>query len=296
MPQVKTTTAIFELIIAALFWGFGFVAVVWALEAMTASEITWMRFAIAFAIGLPLVLIGGMKHWRETLTLSFWPAVCLIGTLFFQSWGLKYTTATKSGFITTLYVVFVPILESVLLKRGLPLGLWLCVAGALIGTILIVDLGFSTINVGDLLTFVCALFATAQIYSLGLISPRVRQPFFFNITQSLWGTVLLLPLVLNSKFWTQPELLIEAPIKVWVGMFSLAIGSTVIAFYLQVRAQAKLSPTVSSLLFLLESPFAMLLSIYFLGESLGFLESVGAALIFASAAAASMLETRWRSV
>jgi drug/metabolite transporter (DMT)-like permease len=75
-------------------------------------------------------------------------------------------------------------------------------------------------------------------------------------------------------------------------MFSLAFGSTVLAFFLQVKAQAFLSPTVASLLCLLESPFAMIFAAALLGETLGPLEGAGAALIFVSAAGASVIESR----
>jgi drug/metabolite transporter (DMT)-like permease len=280
-----------ELLTAAAFWGFGFVAAVWALKAFSALEVTLLRFLIASVIGLVFFLSQRTrKAVRENWDLSFWPAALLTGTLLFQTWGLQYTTATKSGFITTLYVVFVPLLEFIIQKRKLPLALWCCVVSALIGTALIVNLGLSDLNIGDLLTFICALLAAGQIYVLAVISPKVRTPFVFNIVQSYWALLICLPLLL------------VAPVKIpewsaisWqalAGLGSLAIGSTVIAFYLQVRAQAHLSATVSSLFFLLESPFALLFAVLLLGESLGPLESMGAALIFLSAVAASGIEAK----
>jgi drug/metabolite transporter (DMT)-like permease len=74
------------------------------------------------------------------------PALLLAGTLILQTWGLHYTTATKSGFITTLYVVFVPLLEALHLRRRISTGLWLCVLGAFVGTLLIVNVGLNEVE------------------------------------------------------------------------------------------------------------------------------------------------------
>jgi drug/metabolite transporter (DMT)-like permease len=80
--------------------------------------------------------------------------------------------------------------------------------------------------------------------------------------------------------------------KAVIGLLSLSLGSTTLAFYLQVRAQAHLSATVSSLLFLLESPFALIFAFLLLGESLSTMEAIGAFLIFTAAVLASLREAR----
>jgi drug/metabolite transporter (DMT)-like permease len=289
--------SVVELLIASAFWGFGFVGARWVLEALNANEVTLVRFAVAAAIGLPFTLTHGARLvWRQNLKWSLVPAIFLLGTLIFQTWGLNYTTSTKSGFITTLYVVFVPLLEASLSKAKMPRLLWFCVAGALLGTALIVDFGFTDMNYGDFLTLICALLATAQIYWLGIVSPKVTQPFAFNIYQAFWATLLCIPLVdlrslevklLGFSSWSP---------HVWIGLTSLALGSTLIAFFLQVRAQRRLPPTVSSLIFLLESPFALVFSVWLLSESFHGREAVGAVLIFVSAMAATLIESRQRDV
>lgn len=290
MRRYEHIQAIAELIIAAAFWGFGFIAVVWTLKGLNFAELTWLRFALAGLVGLPFLWKAPVGELKEIFRLSFWPAVLLMGTLIFQSWGLNYTTATKSGFITTLYVVFVPLLESFIMKHRLPWTLWACVVLALVGTILFVDVSLSQVNIGDVLTLICAFFASGQIYILSEVSPKVSRPFVFNVTQSLWGALLLVPLVINSSYWSEPQKVLSWPPEVYWGIASLAFGSTVLAFYLQVRAQSKLSPTISSLLFLLESPFAMIFSITLLGETLNWREAGGAAMIFMSAVGASMID------
>lgn len=293
----RRTAATAELVTASALWGFGFIATIWAFEVFSAFELTFLRFALASTLILFLLFFAkSRKAVLSNLKISFIPAFLLCVTLIFQTWGLHYTTPTKSGFITTLYVIFVPILESLLSNKKLPGSLWLCVATALIGTALIVNIGVESLNIGDLLTFICALAATVQIYWLGIVSPQVRQPFAFNLMQAFWGALLSSPVfffeplafkIQNWATWTP---------HAWVGLLLLTFGSTVIAFFLQVRAQAYLSPTVSSLIFLLESPFALLFALLFLGQSLSGVESLGAVLIFMSAVAASLIEARRKRI
>lgn len=278
-----------ELFFAASLWGFGFIGTVWALEVMSAFQLSFIRFGMASLIGLGFLLHAEtrrifMSHWR----LSFLPGLFLFLTLYLQTWGLHYTTATKSGFITTLYVVFVPILESYMHQKKLPVLMWVFVIMSLVGTALIVNVGFEAINFGDVLTFICALFATVQIYYLSEVSPKVKRPFIFNVNQAVWAALLCSPVVFFQPLQNLPALA-NWPPTAYIGIGILVFGSTLIAFFLQVRAQAHLTPTVSSLLFLLESPFALVFAAYFLGESLGLTQSIGAVLIFCSAVGASLL-------
>jgi drug/metabolite transporter (DMT)-like permease len=284
--------ASFELLVAAAFWGFGFVAVVLALESVSPIHITFLRFALAGLICIPFLFFAtGRAVFRDNIRLALIPALLLTSMLLFQTWGLMHTTATKSGFITTLYVVIVPLMESLVMRRKLPTFLWFCVAAALFGTALIVNLGVAELNIGDFLTLICAFLAAGHIFAVGEVSRRVQAPFSFNIMQSLWSAMICVPLLAFDPIW--PALSLDA--WTWrsaLGLCSLAFGSTAIAFYLQVRAQAHLSATVSSLFFLLESPFAMFFALMLLGEVLDPLEQLGALLIFLSAFAATWYESQ----
>lgn len=296
MIKKNSVRAILELVFASMLWGFGFIAAVWAMEALDAFEVTLLRFLMASSVGLA-ILYFNIKSipFRQLARWSFWPALFLTGTLVFQTWGLKYTTATKCGFITTLYVVFVPLIESWHRKRPISLKLWACVGGAFLGTLMIVNVGLNGLNFGDFLTFVCAILASMQIYYVGLIGPKIQHPFAFNTFQSLWSAMICLPFFFHGDMASKLINWLQWPTTALVGVFSLAFGSTVLAFALQVKAQARLSPTVASLLCLLESPFAMIFAILLLNESLGPLEAAGAALIFFSAVGASWIESTGKS-
>lgn len=292
MVNQKAVSAVAELLLAATFWGFGFIASVWALKSVDAFELTFVRFALGVGVSLPIVLFSIKRKELKNLFLwSFWPGIFLFGTLVFQTWGLHYTTATKSGFITTLYVVFVPVLEAFHLRRKIPWSLRLCVIGALVGTLLIVNVGLDSINIGDIWTFVCALFATLQIYYMGFVSPKVKHPFAFNTMQALWCLMFSVPFLFHDNLPAKLASVSEWPATAIWGVASLAFGSTVLAFFLQVKAQASLSPTVSSLLCLLESPIAMIFAMLLLQEKMGPFEASGAVMIFLSAVGASYIES-----
>src|SRR5688500_13980972 len=119
---MKKWLAVSELIIATLIWGFGFIATIWALQSVDPISLNILRFTCAALIGLIIsFLVPSLRvdlTW-EQCKLAFSPGLCLGVAIAFQTWGLLYTTATNSGFITTLYVVIVPICELLILRRAL---------------------------------------------------------------------------------------------------------------------------------------------------------------------------------
>lgn len=282
-----------ELFTAAILWGFSFVGTIWAMEVFNPFALTFLRFFLASFLLIPVLCTRhGRAQVRDYGWLAFWPAVLLAGTLLIQTWGLRYTTATKSGFITTLYVVLMPFLESYMTQKRLPKAVWACVVLAFVGTALIVNVGLGEINKGDLLTLITAFLATGQIFVIGQVSKRVDRPFLFNLVEALWCTLFCLPFAIEPEFWQKLAAVKAWPPTALFGVLSLAFGSTVVAFSLQVRAQRRLSPTVSSLLFLLESPFAMMFSVWLLKERLGPFETMGCLLIFVAAVTASLSESQ----
>ena len=294
----KTWVAASELLFATSIWGFGFTATIWALRSFDTITITVGRFAIAFIFGAVMLSVNPRTRDRlnlRTMRMAFWPGIFLGLTLLLQTWGLEYTSATNSSFITTLYVVFVPLIEIALLRRAnasdssgahgarrtLRIGplhfIW--VAIALIGTGLMVNLQLGHFNLGDALTLVCSLSAGLQIIMIGRHGSRIESPFAYNVFQSLWAAlvaILFVPIY--------PHHYIRSPDwHALVGVISLTFGSTLIAFFLQVKAQKTLSASLSSLIFLLESPFASFFAFLLLGEKISMLQALGGVLIFLSA-------------
>lgn len=286
--MTKNRAAI-ELIFAGVLWGFGFVSTVWALRAFTPIETLVYRFIIASVLGEILYLLAKGSNFttiREDFFRALPAGLLLAAMLLLQTIGLKYTTATKSGFLTSLYVIIVPLINAFIFKRHISWKNYLLVALALIGTFILVDANLKNFNIGDIWTVGCAFFAAIHILYIGRISNKVGNAFRFNNFQSFWCLIALAPLLFTQDSVT---LNIDQP-PAWLGVLALGIGSSIIAFYLQIRTQKILSESTASMLFLLESPFAALFGFLILDERLNSFQLAGAVLILIASILQILLE------
>lgn len=302
-PAARSTEikAIIELVFAGMLWGFGFVAAAWSLEAAGPLAITGWRFIIAGLIGSILFHRSLLHNFAQLTRLSILPGFLISLTLVLQTWGLMYTTVTKSAFLTCLYVLIVPAMQTIRGGRRPSRAFFFCGAIALLGVALMCGLlSFQTmanelsdkdrINRGDFLTLLCAFVASAHILSVDAVTKKVGarlDSFAFNTLQSLWAGVPALILSLpvfgfEAGAFMPASVLQHAGWKPVIGIMSLTLGSTLIAFALQVRAQKVIAPNLASLLFLLESPFAALFGFFLLGERLGAEQLIGGSLIILS--------------
>ena len=279
LKHLTKKRAVIELILAGALWGFGFVSATWGLRSFTVAEVLGYRYIIAFILGEAIYYVLNLKKPRLPSKFDFQysilAGILLGGMLIMQTIGLQYTTATNSGFITTLYVIIVPVISHLVFKHKVTLTLYLYVLLALIGTLLLVGVTPSEVNKGDLWTLACSFMGAFHIIYIGRISNKVKDPFRFSNMQSLWSFVVVLPmLIIQPRLNFQTEQWLP-----WFGILSLAIGSSLIGFYIQVRTQRVLSNTTASMLFLLESPFAFLFGSLFLAESLNLRQVIGALII-----------------
>lgn len=308
MKALPQNRAVIELVFATVFWGFGYIATIWALRMASAIEVTFLRFFLGGLFGLLLVRSFHVpwERFKTLLRLSFYPGLFMAILLLSQTWGLSYTTAVNSTFITALYVVITPFLEwSILRKSSHPVFIVYAVL-SLCGVALILkgslQFGISPYSwVGDLLTLITALFSAAHLVYVGQIWQDIHRPFLFNALQSLWAALLLLPYLLYDLFFHVSAKKVslftgisEVSIEAVIGLVSLVFGSTVLAFFLQLRAQSVLSPSLTSLICLLESPLALLFALVLLSQPTGLWALAGAAMIFFSAFGATLTESRMK--
>ena len=287
-PSISRKAASFELLLAGILWGFGFVATVWTLEFLSPAAVTAYRFLGAFFVGMIFL----KPKWRDlifTLKHSWVVGVLLAATLLFQTYGLVETTPTKSAFITILYVVMVPFISPLVMKHApIARSHFLWVGLALLGTLLILQLNEVSINRGDLLTLACALFAALHIVWIGKAAGVTEHPFLFNLGQCFWCGIIALPIMLFEGKYNL-EILNSTG---WFGLLALTLGSSLVAFYLQIRSQKILAPSLAALLFLLESPFSAFFSFWLLNEKLSSLQMLGGLMIFVACYRASLAPSR----
>lgn len=288
--------AIIELIFAGILWGLGFIATVWALKIMSPSEVLVVRFLFAFLIG---EIIHYFIYKNKTVSSAkepgFWGAgFFLAGNLLFQTIGLQFTTATNSAFLTCLYVVLVPLLSALLFQQKIPARVYSHVLIALIGSFLLMNTFHVQLNKGDLWTIACAFWAAGHILYIAQVTKNVTDSFRFNNRQSLAAFLFLTPLLaLNPKIIHNNWNLIDQKTILFavIGLLIVSCGSSLLAFFIQVRTQKYLSASTASMLFLLESPIALFFGYLFLQERLGGIQILGCCLIILAA----ILQIRWET-
>jgi drug/metabolite transporter (DMT)-like permease len=278
-------TALFQLGLDNLLWGFGFVAVKWGLLGFDPFVLNTYRFAIAFfAATLMFVINGAMREWFtwRDFRISLIPGLYIGIMLTFQNLGLQTTSIANSSFITTLYVIFVPLLEALISRRLVSAGHLIGVVVALFGTALLTDfVNTQTLDVGDLFTLACAVAASLHIIWLQKLADEITSVLNFNMWQFFWAglAALIVALAMGSSFATPPLTSIA-----WVGLLVMAIGPTFLGFMLETHAQKVLSANATSLFLLMEAPFASVFAYLLLDEQHSLQQMVGATVIVFAAA------------
>ncbi len=270
------------LIFCTVVWGATFVLVKGALLDASVFAFILVRFALA-GLFLALVSPGALLRLRrDELT-----AGALIGCFMFagyalQTVGLNSTTPSKAAFITGSSVIMVPLVEAALGRGRVNRWVWAGAGAALAGLFLLTVpfSGLPALDPGDLWVLAAALMFAFHILAVGRFAPHhsVSHLTFIQIGTTAALAALALPLLHWSGIeparlhWTTPFIFT---------VFVTAVGSTAIAFSIQVWAQRYASPTHTAIVFSLEPVFAALSSYIFWGERLGGRGLAGGALIFA---------------
>ena len=128
------------LVLGTSIWGFGFIAAKWSLQVYGPYWANTLRFLIAYAFSLPLFI--KYKTYKQNYKYFIPPLIA--GTMIyfgmhFQTLGLKFTSVAKSGFLTSFYVIFIPLLAILFRKRSYSFVFWFYVLMALVGVAFFVN-------------------------------------------------------------------------------------------------------------------------------------------------------------
>lgn len=279
-------------------WGSTFVVIKGALADSTPAAFNLARMTLAFAV----LAVAYHRSWRGIhrgqLAAGALVGLCLAVGYQFQTTGLARTTPSKSAFITGLVVVLVPLFSSIPFLRppgALPprwnafLGAALAFTGILLLTApaaphssalslasLLPDL--ASINLGDALTFGCAIGFAFHCIALSHVSPRVPfQPLaLLQVGFCALFMAISLPLIERPHIAWTPRVLIALTIA--------AVLATAAAFSIQSWAQSILPSTHIALLLAMEPVFAWIASFLFMHERLGLRPACGAVIILTAIA------------
>jgi drug/metabolite transporter (DMT)-like permease len=198
-----------------------------------------------------------------------------------QTIGLNYTTPAKTGFITGLSVVMVPVFSLLLLKHRLSRNTIIGVSAATIGLYLMTFADRSNLNIGDLLVFLCAISFAMQIITTAKYAKTLPA---LPLTLIQVSTVSLLSFVSAFIFKENHSVIFSSEVMlqrdVWTALLVTAALATAFAFFAQTFFQAYTTPTRVALIFSMEPVFAALSSYILIGEKLTSASVIGCAFIF----------------
>jgi len=263
------------LTLVTMIWGSTFIIVKNAIQSLPVYNFLFIRFLLAFLLLAAIFYKKLKKIDKSTLM-----AASLIGTMLFlgyafQTMGLLYTTASKSGFITGFSVVLVPILEAILLKRKPTKAATVGVVLAFIGLILLTTNIDLSINIGDFLTLLCA-FAFAM--HIVLISKYASKMDTYLLATIQIGMVALLSGIVSLIF---EKPFTPTSLDVWGAIIITGVFATAFAFVAQNTMQAYTTATHTALIFSLEPVFAALAAYLIAGETMSIRAIIGGAFMLA---------------
>lgn len=273
------------LLITAAIWGSAFVAQRVGMDFIGPHTFNGIRFLIGSAVLVPLVIwlsrrlsspAEPAKPSKQAGSGLLWGGVIAGAVLFIgatlQQVGLVYTTAGKAGFITSLYIVLVPIM-GIALKQKAGLGIWIGAILALIGLYLLSITSDFSLEYGDFLMFIGAFFWAGHVLVIGWLAPKY-DPLKLSIIQFFVCGMLSMSvaLVYETIIWADVMLAMNS-------ILYAAIMSTGIAYTLQVVAQQDAKPSHAAIILSGEAMFAVLAGWLILGEVLTPRGMMGCALI-----------------
>lgn len=260
------------LLLAAVIWGFAFVAQRVGMEHVGPFGFNGVRFALGCLVLLPLLLRNGMRGTapssRHTGLLSLpnlggglLAGLVLFAGASFQQVALVYTTAGNAGFITGLYVVLVPIIGIVLGHRT-HAGTWIGAALAAAGLYLLSVVDRFALSPGDLLVLIGAFFWAGHVHLIGWLSPR-QEPLRIAFVQYAACALLSLFVAGGIEQNTVSRYLSAAIPILYGGVLSVGV-----AYTFQVVAQKDAKPAHAAVILSLEAVFAAIGGWVILGEIL----------------------------
>ena len=226
------------------------------------------------ASAAPTALMQTPKSRRDLFWGSCWCGLFLVGGESFQQFGLVSTDAGKAGFITSMYIIFVPLVGLILGKKinvNIVIGVFL----SLVGLYLLCIKGSFTLEQGDLLIFICAIVFSFHILCIDHFVHKC-DGVALSCGQFFAASILALVLMLifDHDVFAWADVYAALGALLWSGIMSNGI-----AYTLQVVGQRGMNPTIATLILSLESVMAVIFGVLLLNENLSFREGLGCFLI-----------------
>lgn len=261
---------------AAFIWGSSFFIMKNALDAIPVQYL----LAIRFTMGALLLALVCWKRWKNVTKDYLWRGAIIGGCLYLaysiQTYGLALTTPSKNAFLTAVYCVIVPFLYWLFV--GVKPDRYNILAAALcVGGVGLVSLsGDLSVNLGDALTLLCAIFYAAHIVAVAKVSPR-KGIYLLTVFQFAFAALYAwIGGALTESFPTQAL----ADPQVILPLCYLGVMATTVALLFQNVGQVNSDPASAAVILSLESVFGVLCSVVFADDTVSVRMAVGFVMIF----------------
>ena len=266
------------LVLTAFIWGTGFVVMKNTLDSIPPSAIIAIRYAIAALLAGVLFRRHLRGLTRGDVARGALVGALLAGAYIVQTVGLKYTTAGKNAFLTTVYVLLVPFGCYAIFRQRLRRANFIAAGMMLLGIgLLSLDGESGGLNIGDLLTLICGALFAGHIIA---VERCQRHTDAYALIVLQFGFCAVYALAYALLF--ERGMALDFNAGSVGGLLYLAIFSTTIAMSLQNIGQSMAPASHASILLSLESVFGVVFSCLLLGERVTPRMLLGFAVIFAA--------------
>ena len=282
----KKILGFFLLFLTALIWGVAFVAQSVGMDHIGPYTFNTGRLLLGALVTMPWAIMELKKqknaeeerevYIRKRNSSVIGAAFCAV--VFFlavnlQQFALIGSSVANVSFITTLYILIIPIIGMFLGKKH-GLSIWIAIAIAVVGMYLLCIKEGLVLEMGDILAFICAVMFALQILIVDHYVPK-SYVIVLSCTQNLFAGLISFVFMLIFE-----GVNLEGIKTAWLPLAYTGILSTGLAYTTQMLGQKYLKPTVASLIMSLESVIAAIAAWLIIGQALSLREMLGCALVF----------------
>lgn len=282
----KKILGFFLLFLTALIWGVAFVAQSVGMDHIGPYTFNTGRLLLGALVTMPWAIMELKKqknaeeekevYKKKRNSSVIGAAFCAV--VFFlavnlQQFALIGSSVANVSFITTLYILIIPIIGMFLGKKH-GLSIWIAIVIAVVGMYLLCIKEGLVLEMGDILAFICAIMFALQILIVDHYVPK-SYVIVLSCTQNLFAGLISLVFMLVFE-----GVNLEGIKTVWLPLAYTGILSTGLAYTTQMLGQKYLKPTVASLIMSLESVIAAIAAWLIIGQALSLREMLGCALVF----------------
>ena len=270
------------LFMAALIWGFAFAFQSQGMDHMGPLTFNGIRFLIGAAVLIPVIFLLRKPGEKKTITKAdvrvtilggLVCGLCLFAASSLQQFGIQYTSVGKAGFLTTLYIILVPII-GIFFKRKVSVYVWIGAILSVIGMYLLCVSETMSINKGDIFAFCCAIVFAFHILSVDYFAPKTNGVVLSCLQFFTSGICAMT----CAFIFEQPKM--TDIVNGIIPLLYVGVMSSGVAYTLQILGQKNADPTIASLIMSLESAVSVLGGWLILHQKLTVKELIGCLLMF----------------